>query len=97
MRLLIGTISAAALLAGGAFIAGGYLNTRRAEHRSADRHRAVHAMSLQDLAAAIARCDAAPDGSRDAGYCEEVARELDERPLEIVEVKPAAPGLPAPR
>jgi hypothetical protein len=68
----------------------------------------VHAMTLQDLAAAIALCDAAPGSEeprreavpadavrRDAAYCEDVTRELDNRPLEIVKVKPGAE--PAPR
>lgn len=97
------TAMAAAILAAVAFVGSGYLHTRRAE-RNADRERAaVHTMTQQELAAAIARCDALPTGDtprdaaarRDAAYCEEVAREMDNRPLEIVEHKLAAPALPA--
>lgn len=93
--------AAAAILAAVAFVGSGYLHTRRAE-RKADRERsAVHAMTQQDLAAAIARCDAVPAADaprdaaarRDAVYCEEVAREMDNRPLEIVEHKLSAPAL----
>lgn len=96
------TAAAAALLAALIFVGSGYVHTRRAE-RKADRERAaVHVMTQQDLAAAIARCDAVSAGDaprhavarRDAAYCEEVAREMDDRPLEIVEHKPSAPALP---
>jgi hypothetical protein len=102
LKFLLVTATAAALLAAVAFVGGGYLHSRRAD-RKADRQRAaVHAMSQQDLAAAIARCDAVPAGDiprdgaarRDAAYCEVVAREMDNRPLEIVEHKVAAPALP---
>jgi hypothetical protein len=96
------TVVAAAILAAVGFVGSGYLHTRRAE-RKADRERAtVHAMTQQALAAAIARCDAVRAGNpprdaaarRDAAYCEEVSREMDNRPLEIVEHKPSAPALP---
>ena len=102
VKFLLVTATAATFLALVAFVGSGYLHTRRAE-RKADHERAVvHAMTQQDLAAAIARCDEVPSGGtprdaaahRDAAYCEEVAREMDNRPLEIVEHKPAAPALP---
>jgi hypothetical protein len=102
VKFLLVTATAAAILAAVAFVGSGYLHTRRAE-RNADHERAVvHAMTQQDLAAAIARCDAVPAGDiprdaaarHDAAYCEEVAREMDNRPLEIVEHKLAAPALP---
>ncbi len=88
-----------ALLAALAFVGSGYLGTRRAQHQ-ADRERAVvHAMTQQELAATIARCDAAtPPGDAPrtaaarhaAAYCEDAAREMDNRPLQIVEHKPPA-------
>jgi hypothetical protein len=86
------------------FVGMGYLHSHRAQREATDRREAVHAMSLQALAAAIARCDApltekARRGAagRDDRYCEEVARELDDRPLEVVQVEPAqAPTLPRP-
>ena len=98
------TLSTAALLAAVAFIGGGYLNTRRVERTADDLRASVHAMSQQDLAAAIARCDASPGqgeprhgvARRDAAYCENVAREMDDRPLEIVKGRPPAVA-PAPR
>jgi hypothetical protein len=102
VKYIVVTISAAAILAAAAFVGSGYLISRRADRKAADLHAAVHAMSMQDLAAAIARCDApsAPEtprggaGRRDGAYCEDVARELDDRPLEIVKVTPsgAAPS-----
>jgi hypothetical protein len=108
VKYIVVALSAAAILAAVAFIGSGYLLTRRADRKADDLHSAVHAMSLQDLAAAIVRCDApaAPGAARpgamrrDAAFCENVARELDDRPLEIVKVKPAgaAPtAAPAPR
>ncbi len=113
VKHLIAAVAAAALLAATAFVGSGYLHTRRTERDAAELRAAVHAMSVQDLGAAIARCDAplhaaaAGDGGatragesrdaarRDAAYCEDVARESDDRPLEIVNVEP--PDAPAPR
>jgi hypothetical protein len=94
--------AAAAILAAVAFVGSGYLHTRRAERKADHERAAVHAMTEQELAAAIARCDAVSSGNtprdaaarRDAAYCEEVAREMDNRPLQIVEHKPAAPVRP---
>jgi hypothetical protein len=108
VKYIIVTISAAVVLATLVFIGNGYLHTRRSDREADDLRATVHAMTLQDLAAAIARCDAAsgahepsrgepPNGAlrRDAAFCEDVTRELDNRPLEIVKVKPAAaPVLP---
>jgi len=101
-HLVMTVAAAAAILAAVAFVGSGYLHTRRAEREADHERAAVHAMTQQDLAAAIARCDAvgAGDASRDAAarrnaaYCEEVAREMDNRPLEIVEHKPSPPALP---
>ena len=92
-------LSTAAVLAMAAFIGSGYLNTRRAERKADDLRAAVHAMTQQDLAAAIARCDSPPGpdaARRDAAYCENVAREMDDRPLEIVKGHPPAVA-PTPR
>jgi hypothetical protein len=107
VKYIIIATSAAVVLAMLAFIGNGYLNTRRADRKADDVRAKVHAMTLQDLAAAIARCDEAPAPAepergvqrhdairrdvfrRDAAYCEDVTRELDNRPLEIVKVKPA--------
>jgi hypothetical protein len=104
VKYLVVTLSTAALLAAVAFIGSGYLNTRRVERKADDLRASVHAMSQQDLAAAIARCDAPPGPGeprhgverRDAAYCENVAREMDDRPLEIVKGRPPAVA-PAPR
>jgi hypothetical protein len=103
MKYLVATLSTAALLAAVAFIGSGYLNTRRAERKADDLRASVHSMTQQDLAAAIARCEAPPGpgeprngvARRDAAYCENVAREMDDRPLEIVKGNP--PDVPAPR
>ena len=104
MKYLVVTLSTAAVLAMAAFIGSGYLNTRRAERKADDLRAAVHAMTQQDLAAAIARCDSPPGpdearhgaARRDAAYCENVAREMDDRPLEIVKGHPPAVA-PTPR
>jgi len=107
VRYIIVTISAAAVLATLVFVGSGYLNTRRADRKADDLRATVHAMTLQDLAAAIAACDSTPSSAeprrgavpldavrRDAAYCEAVTRELDNRPLEIVKVKPGAAPAP---
>jgi hypothetical protein len=102
VKYLASTISAAALLAALAFIGTGYLNTRRSDRKAGELRTAVHSMTQQELAAAIARCDAPPQPAgrptgaprRDAAYCEDVAREMDDRPLEIVERKIPAPRVP---
>jgi hypothetical protein len=108
--------AATAILAAGAFIGSGYLHTRRVEHKAQRERAAVHAMTQQELAAAIARCDAMPAADtphdaaagrdagqqrdsterRDAAYCEEAAREMDDRPLEIVDHTLPGPMPPAP-
>ena len=107
MKYIIVTISAAAALATLLFVGSGYLNTRRADRKAEDLRATVHAMTLQELAAAIAQCDSTPSSEeprrrtaptdavrRDAAFCESVTRELDNRPLEIVKVKPGAAPAP---
>ena len=104
MKYLVATLSTAGLLAVAAFIGSGYLNTRRTERKADELWASVHSMTQQELAAAVARCDS-PSGPgeprhgaarRDAAYCENVAREMDDRPLEIVKGRPPA-AAPAPR
>lgn len=98
------TLSTAAILGALAFVGSGYLNSRRAERQADDLRAAVHSMTQQDLAAAVARCEAPPRpgeprhgaARRDAAYCENVAREMDDRPLEIVKGRPLG-VVPAPR
>lgn len=100
VKYVAATISAVAGLAALVFIGNGYLNTRRTDRKAEELHAAVHAMTQQDLAAAVARCDTPQNPGeprtgvvrRDAAYCEDVAREMDNRPLEIVEHKPSAPA-----
>jgi hypothetical protein len=104
VKYLVVTLSTAVLLAAVAFVGSGYLNTRRAERKADHLRAAVHSMTQQDLAAAVARCEAPPEpgapldgvARRDAAYCENVAREIDDRPLEIVKGKPPY-VVPAPR
>ncbi len=99
MKFFVITGATAAILAAVAFVGSGYLHTRRAERKAEGERAAVHAMTQQALAAAVARCDAVPGADtprssaarRDAAYCEEVAREMDDRPLQIVEHQPPSP------
>jgi hypothetical protein len=92
VKYLIPTICVAVLLAAAVFVGSGYLKGRRADRTAAAQRSSVRSMSQQELAAAVARCDAAPASgqaaSRDAAYCEDVAREMDDRPLEIVKRHP---------
>jgi hypothetical protein len=93
VKYIVMTVAATAILCAVAFVGSGYLHNRRAERKADHERAAVHAMTQQDLAAAIARCDAGSDGDaprngalrRVSAYCEDVAREMDNRPLEIVE------------
>jgi hypothetical protein len=104
VKYLVVTLSTVGLLAALVFVGSGYLNTRRAERKAGDLRAAVHSMTQQDLAAAVARCEAPPGpgeprngvARRDAAYCENVAREMDNRPLEIVKGNPPA-VVPVPR
>ncbi len=89
------------MLAALLFVGNGYLNARRSDRKAGELRASVHALTQQQLAAAVARCDAPTSGDgradrarRDAAYCEDVAREMDDRPLEIVERKLPAPALP---
>jgi hypothetical protein len=68
------------------FMADGYLRTKRADQKTGALKTAVSAMSIQQLAKASEGCDLAQAGGRakDAGYCAEVFRAIEEQPLQIV-------------
>ncbi len=99
-KQLLLVICGAIVLGLAAFVGDGYLKGRRAEHKAAAQRDTVHSLTQQELARAVARCDAWQDPGRPPGsgaapnakYCEDVAREMDDRPLEIVKQKP--PVLP---
>jgi hypothetical protein len=69
------------------FIGDAYLRTRRADQKTGALKSAVSAMSIQQLAKASEECDLAQAGGRakDAGYCAEVFRAIEDQPLQIVE------------
>ncbi len=83
------TVVAAVILAV-IFMGDGYLRTRRADQKTGALKTAVSAMSIQQLAKASEECDLAQAGGRtkDAGYCAEVFRAIEDQPLQIV----ATPG-----
>lgn len=80
------TLVAAVILAV-IFMGDGYLRTRRADQKAGALKTAVSAMSIQQLAKASEECDVAQAGGRpkDAGYCAEVFRAIEDQPLQIVE------------
>jgi hypothetical protein len=100
VKYLVPALCTAVLLAAATFVGSGYLKGRRADRTAAAQRSSVRSMSQQELAAAVARCDAMPASGqaapRDAAYCEDVAREMDDRPLEIVKRNPPE-AVPAPR
>jgi hypothetical protein len=84
---------AVALLAilGALFLGDGYVKTRRIEETSSTLRAHLAAMSIQELAGRVRECDP-PIGSdqrvtRDAAYCAEVMRAIEDRPLQAVEIK----------
>ncbi len=79
-------MAAAAILAV-IFMGDGYLRTRRVDQKTGALRTAVSAMSIQELAKASEECDAAQAGGavkRDAVYCAEVYRAIEDQPLQIV-------------
>jgi hypothetical protein len=80
------TVVAAVILAV-IFMGDAYLRTRRADQKTGALKTAVSAMSIQQLAKASEECDLAQAGGRakDAGYCAEVFRAIEDQPLQIVE------------
>jgi hypothetical protein len=80
-------MAVAAVILALVFVGDAYLRTRRADHKTGALKSAVSAMSIQQLAKASEECDLAQAGGRpkDAGYCAEVFRAIEEQPLQIVE------------
>ena len=92
-------IAGLVLLGALAFVAGGYLNTRHAGRQAAELRSRSRGMTDQELARAMAQCDgpaAAGTPAPSADFCEDVAREIDARPLEMVKVTPGPLALPGP-
>jgi hypothetical protein len=77
-------------------IGDAYFNTRRIERNAASQRSSLSTMSIQELSARSRQCDelrAAPEpGKRDSDYCSAVWREIEARPLQIVD-----PGRPTSR
>jgi hypothetical protein len=90
-------LAALAILACVVVIGDGLLKSKRAERNTTTLRAAVAALSPQELAVAVAACEApvrrGEPPRRDAAYCAEVSRRLDEQPLQIVET-PAVGGKP---
>ncbi|MGC1522143.1 MAG: hypothetical protein WA803_11440 [Steroidobacteraceae bacterium] len=80
-------------------IGGGYLKTRHAEHATATLESSLSTMSIQDLSVRSKQCDDSPagreSGRHDSDYCTAVWREIEARPLQIVESPEGTPGEPA--
>ena len=77
------------ILGGAVVIGDGLFKSNRAERNSTALRTAVAELSPQELAARVAACDApspqAESPRRDAAYCAEVNRRVDNQPLQIVE------------
>ncbi len=82
----------AVLILAAIVIGDGYLRTRQADQRQETLKASVAGMSNQQLARLSAECDAAQSPgaavTHDAGYCAEVWREIEARPLQAVKVPP---------
>jgi hypothetical protein len=67
----------------------GFIKTRRAERNTATLKSGLAAMSIQELSSQSKACDESPagraTGNRDSDYCAAVWREIEARPLQIVE------------
>ncbi len=87
----------AVLILAAIVIGDGYLRTRQANQRQVTLEASVARMSIQQLARLSAECDAAQSpgapATHDAGYCAEVWREIEARPLQAVKV-PSPPSVP---
>ena len=97
-KYLLGAIAGLVLVGALAFVGGGYLNTRHAERKAAELRTRARGMTDQELARAVAQCDApaaAGTPAPPADYCEDVAREIDARPLEMVRTMPSTLAAPA--
>ena len=80
------------LILGASIVADGYVRTGRARHQALMVNANVLTMSQQQLAISLGECDSpSPAGEhvkRDATFCAEVARVLDNQPLQIVDEWP---------
>lgn len=80
-------------ICGAIFLGDGYFRTRRAEQKTAHVRSDLAAMSIQELSVRSKECDDSRAGrdavNRDSGYCEAVWREMEARPLQIIDA-PAA-------
>jgi hypothetical protein len=69
----------------------GYLKTRRADQHALKLKASVSSLSIQELARRTQECDSSQLLSapvkHDAAYCAEVMRAIDDRPLEIVDIR----------
>ena len=77
-------------------IGDAYFKTRRTERRAASQKSSLSTMSIQELSGRSKECDesrtAREPGKRDSDYCTAVWREIEARPLQIVEPPAGANG-----
>jgi hypothetical protein len=75
-----------------------YFKTRRTERNAASQRSSLSTMSIQDLSGRSKECDESragrEPGKRDSDYCVAVWREIEARPLQIVESPENAKGDP---
>jgi hypothetical protein len=73
-----------------------YFKTRRTEKNAANRRSSLSSMSIQELSRRSKECDesraAGEAGKGDSDYCNTVWREIEARPLQIVESPESAKG-----
>jgi hypothetical protein len=84
-----------AVLLAGIVIGDGYVKTRHAEQSTSTLRATIAAMSIQRLAAELRDCDPPPGSGqavkRDAAYCAEVMRVIEDRPLQAVDTEHRSP------
>jgi hypothetical protein len=96
MKFTIAAIVSAILCA--VVIGDGYLKSRRAKQHAVTVTTSLSTMSIQELSRHSEECDQSQgrgqSTKQDAAYCAEVWREIEARPLEVVEVGrvPASPN-----
>jgi len=77
-------------------IGDAYFKTRRTERNAASQRSTLSTMSIQELSGRSKECDesrpAPESGKRDSDFCTAVWREIEARPLQIVD-----PGRPTSR
>jgi hypothetical protein len=73
-----------------------YFKTRRTERNAASQRSSLSTMSIQDLSGRSKKCDelraSREPGKHDSDYCVAVWREIEARPLQIVESPQGAKG-----